>query len=126
MRYLENNASRIIIIAGAFLLGSITPIILLFIPVISEGEITNIGSAYPHHVDFNENLWDEVQIGMSETKVISLIGEPYSLKQSTSQDKKTLVYINSHSQYPNYVHYYIIIQNGKVLEKKEEILKDQL
>ncbi|HUV62762.1 MAG TPA: hypothetical protein VMW24_02635 [Sedimentisphaerales bacterium] len=74
--------------------------------------------------DFSSSSWDEAEVGMSEAEVKSTIGEPVSVNQSTSKETKTLNYSKSRSNNSNYVHYYIVIRDGKVFEKKKEIFWD--
>lgn len=124
MRYSESYTFRILMIVTSFLSGLIIPVILFFLPVTvsSEGVIGKVGPV--HSVVFNESLWDKVQAGMSEAEVKSVIGEPYSIGQLTSQDKRTLIYRQSNSKEPEHFEYHVIIKDGKVLEKKKEILED--
>jgi len=77
-----------------------------------------------HSHDFSRSAWGEVNVGMSESEVKSIVGEPLSVHQWISGKTKTLNYSKSLSDNSNYVHYYLVIQNDTVAEKKKEIFWD--
>jgi len=108
MKYLSSNAFLILVITVALVFA------VLF--------CMTFDTEYSSH--FNRSSWDKVIVGMSESEVISVMGEPLSVDQWIGQEKKTLNYSKSRSNNSNYIHYYLVIEDGKVIEKKKEIFWD--
>lgn len=116
MRYLENNTFFVLMMGAAFLSGGITSTILLSSS--GSGTLPRLGAGEKATVDFNETPWDKVEVGMSESEVKSIMGEPLSVHGRAAQEKRTLNYKISGSNDSDHVDYYIVIQDGKVVEKK--------
>ena len=122
MKYLRSNAFLVLMIVVAFLLGGVTSTILLSAKV--TGTIGEIGIGEVITFDVNESSWNIVKVGMSESEVKSIMGEPISVYQWPNEEKKTLNYRKSGSNDSDYVQYHIVIQDGKVVDKKKEVLGD--
>jgi outer membrane protein assembly factor BamE (lipoprotein component of BamABCDE complex) len=118
MKYLENNVLFVLMIAAAFLLGGITSTILLSSSGSGTLEPMGIGTGAEATVDLDKSPWDKVEVGMSESEVKSIMGEPLSVHEQADQEKRTLNYKISGSNDSEHVDYYVVIQDGKVVEKK--------
>jgi len=73
---------------------------------------------------FAQRLWDKAAVGMSETELRSLLGEPLSESAGAVPERKALNYTASRSDNGNYVHYYVVVDNGKVVGKHRDIFWD--
>lgn len=73
---------------------------------------------------FTRRLWKKTAVGMSETEVKSLLGEPLSEVLWANSEGKTLNYSQSRSGNGNYVHHYIVIRDARVVEKRKVIFWD--
>jgi outer membrane protein assembly factor BamE (lipoprotein component of BamABCDE complex) len=112
MRLLQNNAFLALMCAVAFLLGAITfPTAIyrsLFDTEYSQG--------------FDKSRWTKVKVGMSESEVVSLLGDPLSI--SEKGDQRTFAFSKSHSGNHSYVSYFVAIQNGRIVRKVREVSWD--
>ena len=77
-----------------------------------------------HSAGFTKWLWDKAAVGMSETEVKSLLGEPLSEVLWADSDTRTLNYSQSRSGNSNYVHHHVVIRDARVVEKHKVIFWD--
>jgi hypothetical protein len=103
-------------IVAAFLLGAIA------IPAIG---IWIFSPHTEYSEGFSEEAWGKLKVGMSESEVRSIIGEPLSEFQwTTDQEKTTLSYSRPPSFTDSYVNYYVVIEDSKVLRKGRYVVTD--
>lgn len=110
MKYLKNNTFFIFVILIAFIAGGIT----------STSIIYRLLFYTEYSDDFSKRAWRKLEIGMSELQVKSIIGEPLFEYQWPDENKITLHYSKSSSISDSYVHYYLVVQKGKVIVKEKE------
>lgn len=114
VEYLRSRVTIILVLMAAFVVGGIAfSIILFWLPFDTE-----------YSAGFTKDSWNKVRMGVSVEEVKSIIGEPVSTVRWEDQEKQTLNYTKPRSDNSNYVHYFIVVQGGKVLEKKKELCYD--
>jgi len=111
MKYLQNNAFFGFTCTFAFVLGAI------IIPTLIYWSLLHTEYAE----GFQKSAWGTVKVGMAESEVMSLLGQPLSV--SHWADQKVLSYSRSRSN-SSYMGYYVTIQNDKVVMKIKEVWWD--
>lgn len=114
MKLLKNDTIFTIMIVSAFLVGGIASNSILHCLLFNTEYSEN----------FSKSVWSKVEIGMSESQVKSMLGEPLYEYRWPDEDKVTLHYSKSGSNNGSYVHYYLVIQDGKVLIKRKKYFVD--